>query len=450
MLVDQQPFTRRTSYGPSSPVVGTRGARRRQQIVDAALQCFTERGFHATGVEDIATLANTSRATLYQYFESKEAIFIELMDEAGAALMRVTRRLGPLGPTAQGFDNLHWWLGEWAWVFDRYSAMFVEWANVNSPKAPLRPKLVQFIENHTRRFHTTLTNAGFDGDPDVASVLVLALLNRYNYIRHVYKPGLTDAQMLESLTIALQLFLFPGTPSAVLEAGPQSAERPARPAAATAAPTHAIGPLATLPDPDEIVVVSPFEGLSAQAARTVRQLLDAAGTVFANGGYDAANVDQIVTEANLARGTFYRYFHDKLELIIALANEAAAEMSGPFRELGEIAQRDDPAALRQWLHGFLALHDRYAGVLRVWTEGSPVDPRVLAPCRDTVIGLGAALRNLFGNHQTYGLSRRAAGVMVAALLEHFPNEGKGTTIDPTPDQIVETQAMFIERVLLRR
>jgi len=89
-------------------------------------------------------------------------------------------------------------------------------------------------------------------------------------------------------------------------------------------------------------------------------------------------------------------------------------------------------------------------VLRVWTEGSPVDPRVLAPCRDTVIGLGAALRNLFGNHQTYGLSRRAAGVMVAALLEHFPNEGKGTTIDPTPDQIVETQAMFIERVLLRR
>ncbi|MEI7546794.1 MAG: hypothetical protein WCK21_01865 [Actinomycetota bacterium] len=30
-------FTRRTSYGPGSPVIGTRGARTRQQILDTAL-----------------------------------------------------------------------------------------------------------------------------------------------------------------------------------------------------------------------------------------------------------------------------------------------------------------------------------------------------------------------------------------------------------------------------
>ena len=84
--------------------MGTRGARTREQITDAARECFIDKGFHGTAVEDIAALAKTSRATLYQYFESKDAIFIELLRECGGALHRVLRRLGPLGPTAQGYE----------------------------------------------------------------------------------------------------------------------------------------------------------------------------------------------------------------------------------------------------------------------------------------------------------------------------------------------------------
>ena len=103
---------RRASYGAASPVVGARGARTRQQIVDVALQLFAERGFHGTVVEDIARSVGISRATLYQYFASKEEIFRELVEESGSAQLRVMRRLGRLGPTAEGFDNLHWWLGE--------------------------------------------------------------------------------------------------------------------------------------------------------------------------------------------------------------------------------------------------------------------------------------------------------------------------------------------------
>ena len=151
-----QAFTRRASYGPSSPTIGTRGAKTRRQIVDSALGCFTEKGFHATSVDDIATLASTSRATLYQYFESKEAIFVELMYESGGALARVTRRLDRLGPDADGFHNLHWWLGEWSWVYERYAAMFIEWTNVNSPKTSLRSKLIQYVNFHTEQFNALL------------------------------------------------------------------------------------------------------------------------------------------------------------------------------------------------------------------------------------------------------------------------------------------------------
>lgn len=441
---------RRTSYGPSSPVIGSRGARTRQQILDTALLRFTEDGFQGTSMEDIAVAAETSRATLYQYFESKEAIFLELMQSTGAAIMRVTRRLGPLGPTAEGFDNLHWWLGEWSWVFDRYATMFIQWANVSSPKNPLRPLMDQWATAHNVHFSKALRLGGLDeAQAHIWANLVIAVTNRYNYIRHVYRPGLTDTQMLDSLAIALQLAVFPDTPRAVLVAGPHSIDGAETSRPATTPPLRA-EPLSTLPETEQILPDDPFDGLSAQASRTVRTLLDAAGRVFAEVGYDFANVDQIVTEAGVARGTFYRYFDDKLQVLTALANECAASMAGPITELASLEEHADPAALRATLRQFLEQHDRYSGVLRAWTEGVPVEASVLAPSRIIINELGAAVRALFGPPRDYPLSRRATGVMLAALLEHYPTEGKGTEYEPTVDDLIETQARFIERVLLTR
>ena len=441
-----QAFTRRASYGSSSPTVGLRGAKTRRQIVDAALRCFTERGFHATSVDDIAVLAETSRATLYQYFESKDAIFIELMYESGGALNRVTRRLGALGATADGYDNLHWWLGEWTWVFDRYASMFIEWMNINSPKAPLRPKLANFVDFHTERFVAALRAGGFaDPNPSASSILATALFTRFNYIRHVYRPGLTDAQLLDSLATAIQLFLFPNTPASVLAAGPRRAEQAA--IASHRPPISDIGPRASLPRRDSIKRNDPFEGLSTQAAQTVRRLLDASARVFAANGYDVANIDQIVMEAQLARGTFYRYFSDKLELITTLSGEAASVMCPMFADFVHVV-RGDPSALREWLAEFLRAQRRYTGVLRVWTEGFPIEPALLDPAADVVRAMSEAITATFGPPRPYPLDRRAAGMLFSGLLEHFPNEGSGSKYEPNENAIVEIQALFVERVLV--
>lgn len=47
---------------------------RRESILDAALACFVERGFHGTVIPDIAKRAEIATGTLYHYFESKEAL----------------------------------------------------------------------------------------------------------------------------------------------------------------------------------------------------------------------------------------------------------------------------------------------------------------------------------------------------------------------------------------
>ena len=54
---------------------------RRQQIKEASLQVFAERGYHATSVSDLVKAAGVARGTFYLYFQSKESLFLELLDD---------------------------------------------------------------------------------------------------------------------------------------------------------------------------------------------------------------------------------------------------------------------------------------------------------------------------------------------------------------------------------
>ncbi len=47
---------------------------RRRQILDAALACFSEAGFHKTGMADIVRRSGLSHGAVYLYFPSKDAI----------------------------------------------------------------------------------------------------------------------------------------------------------------------------------------------------------------------------------------------------------------------------------------------------------------------------------------------------------------------------------------
>lgn len=54
---------------------------RPEEIMDAALELFTEKGFTATRMRDVAKKAGISKGTLYRYFENKEAIFRSVVHE---------------------------------------------------------------------------------------------------------------------------------------------------------------------------------------------------------------------------------------------------------------------------------------------------------------------------------------------------------------------------------
>ena len=52
--------------------------RHRDEILSAALRLFSERGFHAVSMQEIAAAAEFATGTLYNFFASKEALFEEM------------------------------------------------------------------------------------------------------------------------------------------------------------------------------------------------------------------------------------------------------------------------------------------------------------------------------------------------------------------------------------
>jgi AcrR family transcriptional regulator len=74
---------------------------RRDEILDVAAQCFADRSYPAASMNDIASAGGTSKARLYHYYESKEAILFDLLDRYTQRLLAL---IGEADATAQRKD----------------------------------------------------------------------------------------------------------------------------------------------------------------------------------------------------------------------------------------------------------------------------------------------------------------------------------------------------------
>jgi AcrR family transcriptional regulator len=55
---------------------------RREEILDASERIFAEKGYHATGIADIATALGLGHGTFYRYFKNKHDIALNVFDRA--------------------------------------------------------------------------------------------------------------------------------------------------------------------------------------------------------------------------------------------------------------------------------------------------------------------------------------------------------------------------------
>jgi AcrR family transcriptional regulator len=152
--------------------------RTREQIVEAAMRLFAERGYQATTIADIATAADVAPRTFFSYFPSKEAVVFHNIDRDLDALA-TTLRDRPAGETA--FDALRRWI----------DAMFDEWS-AEEDEALLRKRLCREDEGL----------ANFEGGTmaRINELLVEAIADDLGEPPDALRPRLVAAAAMAALT----------------------------------------------------------------------------------------------------------------------------------------------------------------------------------------------------------------------------------------------------------
>lgn len=80
--------------------------RRRGQILDAARECFRERGFRLTTIEEICAEARISPGALYRYFDTKADIIAAIALDARAAAEAMLERVNGSEGLIEGLTEL--------------------------------------------------------------------------------------------------------------------------------------------------------------------------------------------------------------------------------------------------------------------------------------------------------------------------------------------------------
>jgi AcrR family transcriptional regulator len=73
---------------------------KRDLILQAAGKVFAQRGYHATGIADIARELGAGHGTFYRYFKNKEDIARSLIDETLRQILAVLTEEDPEAPTS--------------------------------------------------------------------------------------------------------------------------------------------------------------------------------------------------------------------------------------------------------------------------------------------------------------------------------------------------------------
>jgi AcrR family transcriptional regulator len=149
---------------------------------------------------------------------------------------------------------------------------------------------------------------------------------------------------------------------------------------------------------------------NARGERTRRQILDAARTVFEQGGYLDVGVEEIVTEAGVARGTFYTYFTSKLEVFIALSNEVGTLVEQATQRPEDERSLDPIEALCRANERYLAVYQENARIYALGDQLSHIDDDL---------------------HQSQMERRRRRLDRTSSLIRHWQSRGLADpTIDP--------------------
>jgi AcrR family transcriptional regulator len=147
---------------------------RRRQILDAGIQVFARNGYRNSGISQVVQRAGVARGTFYLHFESKQQLFLAVLDDFHD---RVAETLE--APSADLQAAVRRWLGFFADHRDQTIVVLKEASSIDArfdhAYAELRASAVELLAAQV----TSLQRASLarpDVDPKVAGHLLLGML----------------------------------------------------------------------------------------------------------------------------------------------------------------------------------------------------------------------------------------------------------------------------------
>lgn len=190
-----------------------RGRRTLRNLLDAGIEVFSTRGYHAARVDDIVKAAATSHGTFYLYFANKEDLFQALIADVAEQMAGLAGSLGPVTPDAAGRAELADWLGRFTEMYAHYGPILRTWteAEIDTSAAgrigtDLLGDLAATVADRIVR--QARPPAGVPFDRDLAALALVAMIERFNYF---VLSGQVDAhrdELSDTLAGAVHAALF--------------------------------------------------------------------------------------------------------------------------------------------------------------------------------------------------------------------------------------------------
>lgn len=152
---------------------------REREMVDVAGALFAERGFHATSMDEIALRSGVSKPMVYEYFGSKEGIYLACVERAEQELIASME----LAVAAETAPDRQLWAGAMAFFTfveeqrEAWSVLFDDAPSKGGAFAEaavrIRRRQAQVI---TRLMRASATAAGANLDPEEVEAVAHALV----------------------------------------------------------------------------------------------------------------------------------------------------------------------------------------------------------------------------------------------------------------------------------
>jgi AcrR family transcriptional regulator len=196
---------------------------------------------------------------------------------------------------------------------------------------------------------------------------------------------------------------------------------------------------------DETVALD-GRALGKRGAATRRRLLSATGELLESKGLRDLRVVDIAREVGTSPATFYQYFRDVEEAVLALAEDVGEE-TAPLVDLLDTRWNGDTGLelARQLVDGFLVYWDEHRAVLRTRNLAAQEgDQRFRDVRNQSLQPITEGLSRKVAEHGVPGIAPYAAAAALVAMMERMAAfHGDLVPYGATRTDVVETTARIV-------